>query len=145
MANLIITDGEVRFNQTDLHAPNYHVMGLDLRNLDEIQNKLKHAEVDFSMPTLFLAECVLVYIEPENCESLLKWLSSQFTSAVFVNYEQVRFNETNLFKIFLNSKYSLQVNMNDRFGDIMLNNLRTRGCNLAGVEACTSLETQIHR
>lgn len=79
----------MRFNQTDLHAPNYHVMGLDLRNLDEIQNKLKHAEVDFTIPTLFLAECVLVYIEPDHCDNLLKWLASQFKSAVFVNYEQV--------------------------------------------------------
>jgi len=35
--------------------------------------------------------------------------------------------------------------MNDRFGDVMLNNLRSRGCNLAGVDACTSLDTQISR
>lgn len=43
-----------------MHAANYHVMGVDLRHLDEIANKLKQAEVDFSLPTLFLAECVLV-------------------------------------------------------------------------------------
>lgn len=35
--------------------------------------------------------------------------------------------------------------MNDRFGDVMLNNLRSRGCNLAGVEACLSLDSQIDR
>lgn len=35
--------------------------------------------------------------------------------------------------------------MDDRFGDVMLSNLRTRGCNLAGVAACTSLETQVDR
>lgn len=35
--------------------------------------------------------------------------------------------------------------MNDRFGDVMLNNLRLRGCSLAGVEACISLDTQISR
>lgn len=64
-------------------------MGVDLRNIDEVCNKLKQADVDFSLPTIFLAECVLVYVEAQNCTNLLKWLSSQFKSSVFVNYEQV--------------------------------------------------------
>lgn len=85
------TDGEVRFNPTDLHAPNYHVMGVDLRSVDEVANKLKQADVDFTIPTIFLAECVLVYVEAQNCTNLLKWFSSHFQSAVFVNYEQVWF------------------------------------------------------
>lgn len=68
-------------------------MGVDLRNIDEVENKLKQAEVDFTIPTIFLAECVLVYIETNNCANLLKWLSSQFSSAVFVNYEQVIFKK----------------------------------------------------
>ena len=64
-------------------------MGVDLRNLEEVENKLKQAEVDFSLPTIFLAECVLVYIEPDNCQHLLKWFGEHFTSAAFINYEQV--------------------------------------------------------
>lgn len=66
-----------------------------------------------------------MYIETANCNNLLKFLASNFVSAAFVNYEQV--------------------NMNDRFGDVMLGNLRARGCNLAGVESCLSLDTQISR
>ena len=38
-----------------------------------------------------------------------------------------------------------KVNMTDRFGDVMLSNLRSRGCSLAGVEACASLKTQEDR
>ncbi len=110
---------------TDLHATNYHIVGVDLRNIDEVANKLKQSDVDFSVPTIFLAECVLVYIETQNSNSLLKWFSSQFQSAVFVNYEQV--------------------NMNDRFGDVMLGNLRARGCSLAGVDSCITVDTQIQR
>lgn len=86
---LLLKDGEVRFNPTDLHAANYHIMGLDLRNLEEVENKLKQAEIDFTIPTIFLAECVLVYIETNYCANLLKWFSGHFPSAVFVNYEQV--------------------------------------------------------
>lgn len=120
-----IADGEVRFNPTDLHASNYHVVGVDLRNIDEVANKLKEADIDFGVPTIVLAECVLVYIEAANCRTLLQWLAAQFHSLVLVNYEQV--------------------NLNDRFGDVMLNNLRSRGCGLAGVEACISLDSQIAR
>jgi len=79
--------------------------------------------ITFSPP--FAAECVLVYIETPNCNNLLKWLATSFQSAAFINYEQV--------------------NMNDRFGEVMLINLRARGCNLAGVESCLSLDTQISR
>lgn len=82
-------DGEVRLSPTDLHAPNYHIMGVDLRNIEEVENKLQQAEVDFKMPTILLAECVLVYIEPQNSQNLLKWLARRFESAVLVNYEQV--------------------------------------------------------
>lgn len=120
-----VEDGEVRLSPTDLHASNYHIMGVDLRSVDEVHNKLQQAEIDFKLPTIFLAECVLVYVEAKNCMNLLKWFSTHFESAVFVNYEQI--------------------NMNDRFGEVMLNNLRARGCSLAGVDACTSLDTQIQR
>lgn len=120
-----VEDGEVRLSATDLHAGNYHIVGVDLRNLHEVEVKLNESEVKFNMPTLFLAECVLVYIDAPQVEQLLSWISKKFDSALFVNYEQV--------------------NMGDKFGDVMLQNLRARGCPLAGVGACQSLNTQRER
>ena len=38
-----------------------------------------------------------------------------------------------------------QVNLNDRFGQVMLNNLTSRGCGLAGYDACESVQTQQER
>ena len=35
--------------------------------------------------------------------------------------------------------------MEDRFGQVMIDNLKSRGCSLAGVEHCKSLETQKQR
>lgn len=35
------------------------------------------------------------------------------------------------------------MNMEDRFGQIMVENLRRRQCDLAGVEPCKSLESQV--
>ena len=47
-------DGEIKFSPTDLHAPNYHIVGVDLRSVDEVANKLKQSDVDFQLPTIFL-------------------------------------------------------------------------------------------
>lgn len=118
-------DGEIRFSTTELHAANYHLVGVDLRHVAELTNKLSQAEVNFNEPTLFLAECVLVYIDSSAVSALLKWLASKFPNSLFVSYEQV--------------------NMKDKFGEVMLSNLRSRGCLLAGVEDCESLETQQRR
>ena len=38
-----------------------------------------------------------------------------------------------------------QVNMGDRFGQVMIDNLKGRDCYLQGVAACASLETQEQR
>ena len=118
-------DGEIRFSTTDLHAANYHLVGADLRHVSDLANKLKQAEVNFSLPTLFLAECVLVYVDSSATSLLLKYLAESFPNSIFINYEQV--------------------NMRDKFGQVMLSNLRSRGCLLAGVEDCESLESQQRR
>ena len=120
-----VADGEIRFSTTDLHAANYHLVGTDLRHVSDLANKLSQAEVNYNLTTLFLAECVLVYIDTNATSALLKWLATKFPNSILVNYEQV--------------------NMKDNFGQVMLLNLRCRGCLLAGVEDCESIETQQRR
>lgn len=46
-------------------------------------------------------------------------------------------------RLWLTSFSPSQVNMDDRFGQIMIENLRRRSCDLAGVETCKSLESQV--
>lgn len=122
LATIHDKDGEVKFSSTDLHAGNYHCIGVDMRNLPLLETKLQQAEVNYSSPTLFIAECVLVYIENDCANRLLSWISKKFKSGLFINYEMC--------------------NINDTFGDVMLGNLRARGCNLAGISSCKNLETQ---
>ena len=55
-------------------------------------------QVDFSCPTLLLAECVLVYVGTDKSGGLLQWLADKFSNAAFINYEQL--------------------NMEDRFGQV---------------------------
>ena len=60
---------------------------------------------------------------PEKSSALIKWAGSTYNTSMFLNYEQV--------------------NMGDRFGQVMVQNLRKRTCDLVGVDACMSLDTQV--
>ena len=43
------------------------------------------------MPTLFISECVLVYMPGEDSGRVIEWAASIFTGgAVFMTYEQIR-------------------------------------------------------
>lgn len=108
-----------------LDSSRFSIIGTDLRNLKDMEEQLKKFGMDPQLPTLLVAECVLVYMTLEQSGSLLKWAAGMFPTAMFINYEQV--------------------NMADRFGQIMVENLQRRQCNLAGVEACRSLQSQTDR
>ncbi|KAG9334797.1 hypothetical protein JZ751_006546 [Albula glossodonta] len=105
-----------------LDSDRYCVVGADLRDLPALEDKLKKFHMSPDLPTLFMAECVLVYMTPEQSSKLVHWVADMFPTAMFVNYEQV--------------------NMEDRFGQVMVENLQRRQCNLAGVEVCRSLEIE---
>lgn len=91
-----------------------------------MERKLKNdCKLDFSLPTLFITECVLVYMQNEHSNKLLSYLSENFKLCSFVSYEQV--------------------NLDDKFGEIMLANMELRSCKLLGIEACHSIDSQLNR
>ncbi|KAL7299413.1 hypothetical protein TKK_0007658 [Trichogramma kaykai] len=122
----------LQFKDTDdksvspnLYTADYFLIGADLRDLNSISNKLTSAGINFDLPTIFIAECVLVYVDVQAISNLLKYLAKSFSDCIFINYEQV--------------------NLNDTFGRIMLENLRARGCMLPGHEDCENLDKQKSR
>ncbi|KAM6166782.1 leucine carboxyl methyltransferase 1 [Erethizon dorsatum] len=108
-----------------LDSKRYAIIGADLRDLPGLEEKLKKCNMNAQLPTLLITECVLIYMTPEQSANLIKWAANSFETAMFINYEQV--------------------NMDDRFGQIMIENLWRRHCHLAGVETCKSLESQRER
>lgn len=108
-----------------LDSDRYCIIGADLRDISNLDDKLKKFQLNSELPTLLLSECVLVYMTPSHSSNLLRWAAETFHTAMFINYEQV--------------------NMNDRFGQVMIENLQRRHCTLAGAEACRSLESQRER
>ncbi|XP_058013486.1 leucine carboxyl methyltransferase 1 isoform X2 [Ahaetulla prasina] len=108
-----------------LDTSRYAIVGGDLRDLPKLEEQLKKCHMDPDLPTLLMTECVLIYMTTEHSGGLIKWVTTTFRSAMFINYEQV--------------------NMLDRFGQIMIENLQSKQCELVGADACRSLETQKER
>ncbi|VIO88806.1 Uncharacterized protein BM_BM1736 [Brugia malayi] len=110
---------------SDLHAGDYHLVGADLRQLSEFKEKLDSCDLNYKLPTLFIAECVLVYMGTSQSDALLSACVRWFENAFFLNYEQV--------------------NIGDTFGKIMVSNLHGRGIILPGLAACENLDAQKRR
>jgi len=107
------------------HCGSYHIMPTDLRNPEDVLASIELAGLDKSRPTLFVAECVLVYLEPEATRALLEAIAASFQTAMCTIYEQI--------------------GPEDAFGQMMLKNLQERGCALKGLLECPTLAAQIDR
>ncbi|XP_040322285.1 leucine carboxyl methyltransferase 1-like isoform X2 [Herpailurus yagouaroundi] len=73
-----------------LDSKRYAIIGADLRDLPELEEKLKKCNMNPQLPTLLITERVLVYMTPEQSANLLKWAANSFETAVFINHEQVK-------------------------------------------------------
>ncbi|KAK7472413.1 carboxy methyl transferase for protein phosphatase 2A [Stygiomarasmius scandens] len=104
-----------------LHAPKYHLLGADLRKppsetLNTLISPESGALLDPSLPTLLLCECVLVYMTLNESSAILQWFREYFRESVLgcVVYEMF--------------------GLDDAFGRVMVNNLRSRNVSLLGAE-----------
>lgn len=118
-------DDGLRIDGNEAHSKHYHLLAVDLREIHTLEKKLKETGIDKSLPTVFITECVLIYMEPKHSAAIINWAGSNFKNAVFINYEQV--------------------NMQNRFGQVMIQNLRGRNCELLGANACPDLESHKQR
>ncbi|CAD8080398.1 unnamed protein product [Paramecium primaurelia] len=119
--------GEYIISQNKLSAKslykNYLLFGEDLCNTEQLYQQLK--SIDFTIPTLVYAECVLTYINSESTNRLLDGLTKWFPHLTFLNYEMF--------------------NPNDQFGKMMVQNFEYRGCPLVGIDAFPSLQAHKDR
>ena len=75
-------------------SPSYRLVNADLRDVGMVEKKLTAAGVRCDQPTLFLSECVLVYVEPEESGALIGWAARHFPTAAFLTYEQILPHDT---------------------------------------------------
>ena len=69
----------------------YVLLPGDLRESELIVREVQQTGLKPDVPTLILAECVLVYMPPEDSQALVSKLGSLCSPAAFVIYEQVKF------------------------------------------------------
>ena len=68
------------------------MIGADLRQIREFEQKLATAELDNSQPTLIIAECLFVYMDIQHSQNLIEELAKYFKTLALISYEQVFIN-----------------------------------------------------
>ncbi|XP_007933513.1 tRNA wybutosine-synthesizing protein 4 [Orycteropus afer afer] len=103
----------------------YRILGVDLRQLQRLDEVLAATGLNAAIPTLLLAEVVLTYLEPESAAALIAWAARRFTNALFVIYEQMK--------------------PHDAFGQFMQQHFRQLNSPLHGLESFPDVEAQRRR
>lgn len=117
---------DAKIAPTGISSDGFYLITADISNPDEALTLiLDKSQLDCTLPTLFLSECVLVYLPSRLSQKLVDSIASKFAKAAFLLYEQV--------------------NVGDRFGQIMIENMRSTWCSEIGEDACSSLASQENR
>ncbi|KAJ1885865.1 carboxy methyl transferase for protein phosphatase 2A, partial [Coemansia sp. IMI 209127] len=126
LRSLLPADTTVAAGGTELHADSFNLLAADLRDFEPaVVPKLRDRGFDSSRPTLFISECVLIYLDPEHSDAILDWITQNVPNAGIITYEQIL--------------------PDDRFGQMMIENLRSRGLVLRGLHAYPTLESTAQR
>ncbi|XP_004623556.1 tRNA wybutosine-synthesizing protein 4 [Octodon degus] len=103
----------------------YRILGLDLRQLRQLDEALDAAGLNVAAPTLLLAEAVLTYLQPSSAAALIAWAAQRFPNALFVMYEQMK--------------------PQDAFGQVMLQHFQQLNSPLHGLDLFPEVESQRRR
>merc|ERR1719277_2363798 len=96
----------------DLRTKHLRYVQADMRLTQELISAMGAAGFRSDVPTIFLSECVLVYMQASAGDTIVNWAASAVPDApsAIVVYEQT--------------------NPSDPFGQVMVQNFQRRGCPL---------------
>jgi O-methyltransferase involved in polyketide biosynthesis len=107
---------------TELVSDEFWLLSGDLRDFKSILDRMFGMGIDIKLSTLFISECVLIYIDPVSAADQIISLASTFENVQFITYEPIL--------------------PDDVFGETMIKNLKNRGLELPGLFVYPSLEAQ---
>ena len=118
------------YNDDTLHADQYHVHPVDLRNLGPSRPAPRSFDfIDNALPTLIISECCLCYLPPAAADTVALYFTRHLfpdsTPVGLILYEPIH--------------------PNDPFGKTMVSNLAARGIVLQTLKRYGSLEAQAAR
>ncbi|NXA43662.1 TYW4 protein, partial [Eudromia elegans] len=89
LSSLVGDPGGEGLEAIAISGKDYKLLGVDLSELSKLEKALQEAGLDNEIPTLFLAEVVLTYMENSRSDALIQWAAERFSQACFVLYEQM--------------------------------------------------------
>ncbi|ORY00206.1 leucine carboxyl methyltransferase [Basidiobolus meristosporus CBS 931.73] len=126
LKRLLPEDAKLGNGGTELYSSDYILLSGDLRRFTEdLVPRLQELGCDFSLPTMFLSECVLIYLDPIYSDKIVLWAVESAPKSMFVTYEQIL--------------------PDDPFGQMMIRNLELRDIKLRGLHAYPDLASQEER
>jgi len=110
----------------EIRTKHCRMVQADMRISSDLSAAMESCGLRADLPTIFIAECVLVYMQAAHGDGIIQWAASAVSApSAMVMYEQT--------------------NPHDRFGKVMVKNLAERGCPLLSVFDYPSMEAQKNR
>jgi O-methyltransferase involved in polyketide biosynthesis len=88
----MLSELRVEGGGTELVSTNYWLLSGDLIHFDRILERMIFMGLDTMLPTLFLSECVLVYLDSKVANAIVS-ATSTLADPTFVTYEQIEPND----------------------------------------------------
>lgn len=109
----------------EIHTSDYHLHAVDLRTLNAETSLLPG--MDPTLPTLIISECCLCYLQPDESDHVFSFFTNHFSEAGLgmILYEPI--------------------GGNDAFGEVMIENLASRGISLPTLKKFPTLQTEVQR
>ncbi|CAA6672462.1 unnamed protein product [Spirodela intermedia] len=113
------SEASISRERGEVLSDHYKLLPIDLRDIQKLDDVISLAQLDPSLPTFIIAECVLIYLDPDSIKAIVGWTAKTFSTAIFFLYEQIL--------------------PDDAFGEQMMKNLESRGCALLGIHETPTL------
>lgn len=116
------SDGQPPTEPLYLSSSQYRLLGVDVRELSQMERALESSGFEWTAETLILSEVVLTYMETKWSDSVISWTADHLPQSLFVIYEQI---------------HPL-----DPFGQIMQDHFRKLNSTLYAVQEYPNVEAQ---
>lgn len=108
-----------------LSCAQYRLLGVDVREMSQMEKALVSAGLEWTAPTIILSEVVLTYMENKWSDSVICWAAEHLPQSLFLIYEQIH--------------------PSDPFGQIMQEHFRKLNSTLYAVQQYPDIEAQRRR